>query len=331
MPATAEALWSADVLVHNSGEDATRVFAQDVATITSVTFASAMNRVALVDQISRTLPTSWAALDRGRLTLAHVKALAHVTAGSTPRVTQAVEDRAIPAAIARGWTPSQLARAASQALIAVDPDGATDRAAVARQCADISFYSESHESATIVATGDAIPLRRVMDAIDTRTAEMGRDGDQRAVGQRRLAALEAFVLGNEQIGRPHVETVVTIDLTSLLGLTDRPGELSRYGPITADTARELSKDASLRRLITDPANGRMLDLGRRRYRPSHPPQPQDSQALAGRHQSGRQRDMDNPARLHLHQGRRDVPGRPHRAARRHQPLRTHRPHHRARS
>jgi hypothetical protein len=59
-----------------------------------------------------------------------------------------------------------------------------------------------------------------------------------------------------------------MDFTTWLGLTSNPGELSGYGPITAELARQLSFDAALRRLLTDPMTGSTLDLGRRCYRPS---------------------------------------------------------------
>jgi hypothetical protein len=51
-------------------------------------------------------------------------------------------------------------------------------------------------------------------------------------------------------------------------MTRNPGELAGYGPITDETARTLARDATLRRLITDPVTGGTLDLGRTSYRPS---------------------------------------------------------------
>jgi Domain of unknown function (DUF222)/HNH endonuclease len=85
-----------------------------------------------------------------------------------------------------------------------------------------------------------------------------------------VLALATFVLGERQAARPDVEVLLTMDLTTWLGLTHNPGELSGYGPITDSLARELAQDARLRRLITDPMTGTMLDLGRRCYRPSLP-------------------------------------------------------------
>jgi len=61
---------------------------------------------------------------------------------------------------------------------------------------------------------------------------------------------------------------VTIDLPSLLGLTDTPGELRGYGAVPASVARELAMSGKWRRFITDPTNGRLIDIGRSSYTPS---------------------------------------------------------------
>ena len=267
MIAGTEAVRGADLPSFLSGHDATQIVAQDLAALTHVTFSTAMDRLALVGRIGAQLPLSWEALDRGDLRMAHLRALAKETAVCPPRVSTAVDAQLIPAAIAKGWTPSQLGRAAARAVIALDPDGAADRAAKAKADADVVLYPECDETASLVATGDAVPLRSVMDTINARAAQMAREGDVRPLGQRRFAALTEYVLGATPAARPTVEAVVTVDLTTLLGLTQNPGELSGYGPISPETARELAKDAMLRRLITDPLTGVMVDLGRR-YRPS---------------------------------------------------------------
>lgn len=66
-------------------------------------------------------------------------------------------------------------------------------------------------------------------------------------------------------GRSQVH--VTMPLTSLIGLDDLPGELAGYGPIPAQLAREFAADATLRRLVTDPLSGTVLDVGTTMYRP----------------------------------------------------------------
>jgi Domain of unknown function (DUF222) len=55
--------------------------------------------------------------------------------------------------------------------------------------------------------------------------------------------------------------------STLLGADDQPAELTGYGPITAQTARELAGDATWRRILTDPTTGAVLDVGTTTYRP----------------------------------------------------------------
>jgi len=60
---------------------------------------------------------------------------------------------------------------------------------------------------------------------------------------------------------------ITISAASLLGATDEPAELSGYGPISPDAAREIAGQARWRRVVTDPIGGTLLDYGRTVYRP----------------------------------------------------------------
>ena len=173
-------------------------------------------------------------------------------------------------------------------MIAVDPDGAADRAASAKRDADVTFSPDVDETATMFAHGDALTVRRIFDTIDQRAESLARAGDGRPVGLRRLAALADAVLsttdvtapidsptGRHRSGRQRrrratrtAQAVVHLDLSTYLGLNEHPGELSGYGPITAETARRIAQDATLRRLVTDPLTGRGIDLGRASYQPS---------------------------------------------------------------
>ena len=66
-------------------------------------------------------------------------------------------------------------------------------------------------------------------------------------------------------GKPLVQ--VLMPFTTLLGADDQPCELVGHGPITADQAREIATDATLKRLVYDPLSGTILDHGRSTYRP----------------------------------------------------------------
>jgi hypothetical protein len=249
------------------GKDRSMV-AQELALCAHLAFGTTMTELAIVEQVATTLGATWVALERGELTYAHVKALARVTQRCTPRVASYVEQRLVPVAIEREWTPAELARAARKAVIEADPDGAVERAVQAKADADVRLFADEDEMATLLAYGPAPTLQQVRDRIDGRARQLKDAGDSRNLGQLRVAALQEAVLGGDVTAWPPVRTDVTLDLPSYLGLTRRPGELAGYGPITAETARELSADAQLRRLITDPVAGTVIDVGRRRYRPS---------------------------------------------------------------
>lgn len=84
------------------------------------------------------------------------------------------------------------------------------------------------------------------------------------------AILSQALAANVDEVRPHRRPVtvnVTIDLPTLLGLAENPGQLSGYGAIPASVARELASDATWKRFITDPQTGNLLDYGREKYEP----------------------------------------------------------------
>ena len=63
------------------------------------------------------------------------------------------------------------------------------------------------------------------------------------------------------------ELQVVVDLATLLGLAEDPGLLAGQ-PVPAPIARELAGECgSMRRIVTDPVTGHLLDFGRRVYLP----------------------------------------------------------------
>ena len=60
---------------------------------------------------------------------------------------------------------------------------------------------------------------------------------------------------------------LTVPASVLLGISDAPGELVGYGPITAEVAREIAGDCTWRRVITDPVDGTMIAVDTDTYRP----------------------------------------------------------------
>ena len=70
--------------------------------------------------------------------------------------------------------------------------------------------------------------------------------------------------------RPHRRPItisVAVDLPTLLGLAENPGQLAGYGAIPASVARRLAADGAWQRFVSDPTTGNLLDFGREKYTP----------------------------------------------------------------
>jgi hypothetical protein len=98
---------------------------------------------------------------------------------------------------------------------------------------------------------------------DTRSADMKRADALTSLAGFALAASSEDVA----LHRRPITVNVTIDLPTLLGLCENPGQLAGYGAIPASVARALASDGKWKRFITDPQTGALLDYGRETYQP----------------------------------------------------------------
>jgi hypothetical protein len=87
-----------------------------------------------------------------------------------------------------------------------------------------------------------------------------------ALAAGELAGLTPGKLGSHR-GR-RAELNVTVPASVIMGVSNAPGELVGYGPITAEVCRELATDATMRRLVTNPVDGTFLAADTFTYRPN---------------------------------------------------------------
>ena len=188
---------------------------------------------------------------------------------------------------APGQTLAGLRRSCARAVHRIQPDGALARARAARRRREVWITPEADGTAILSARLDLATAiaceRRIHDAADQLRAHAADDGHPvhdgstaggsgaTRAGEWRADAVAALLLHGRVDGLPdpevHVELV--IDLPTLLDLADHPAELPGHGPIPAQMARELIASAGsvwVRRLVTDPVTGHLLDYGRTRYR-----------------------------------------------------------------
>lgn len=242
----------------------------DVAVALDVAPSTAEGRIAVARQLAGPLAAVASALARGELSAAHVTALAEETAELPDELATAVAERLLAR---RSWrTVPQLRRAVRQAVAAADPVAVEVAHAAAAETRTVLRFDDRDGMAGLTAWLPAADVELVFTALDAGAARKGSD-DPRGIDARRadvlvdwaLLALDRPDQPTARRRRPHIS--VTIDLPTLLGLADSPGELAGYGPIPAGVARALAADGEWRRLVTDPVGGALLDYGRRTYAP----------------------------------------------------------------
>lgn len=241
--------------------------ADEVAPALRVSRGAAAARLGLAVDLQRRLPATLAALCRGELDLAKARVISEAVASLTDSQAGVVEQAVLPRAAEQ--TAPALRAAARRAVLKVDPAAAQRREALARADRRVVCTPTGDGMAELYALLPAADAVAVYDRVNRLARSL--PGDERSMDHRRADCFTDLMLGS---GRQVTARVnVTVAATTLLGRDDQPGHLDGYGPVTADTARHiaggaLTGDTVWRRLLTDPVDGTVVAVGRRRYRPS---------------------------------------------------------------
>lgn len=269
---------------------------EDVSTALRISPSGAQIKIDVARALTNHLPNTCSALAVGEISAAHANAIARETAsalnqGLPESVIFEIENRAI--AYAEFHTPSQVGNLVRKVIAQRTPEEFEESAASARELRRVSCFDEPNGMSTIVALLPAHDAKIVMNALEAfilkgdshasaksaidevREEEFGISGaDILTKDMKRadaLAAIASQYLGSTLDGvTPHRRPLtvnVTIDLPTLMGLAENPGELAGYGAIPASVAREIAADARWKRFITEPITGNLLDFGRESYQP----------------------------------------------------------------
>lgn len=270
---------------------------EDVATALRLSGSSAQSRIDIARTLVNHLPNTCSALSTGEISPAHATVIARETAsairdGLAPLAIHIIEEKAL--SHAEFHTPSQVANKVRSTLAKFAPEDFENAVTTARDARRVSCYRESDGMSTIVAILPAEDAQLVMSAIEsfvllesksenstvglaegaTLESEIEIERDGRSMDMKRadaLTAIAAWVLAEKssetrQHRRP-ITINVTVDLPTLMGLAENPGQLAGYGAIPASLARSLAAEGKWRRFITDPTTGALLDFGRESYEP----------------------------------------------------------------
>jgi hypothetical protein len=234
--------------------------------------STAEGRLDMAREISGRLPDLQAALSVGDISYWHARAIAEATQELDDAKALWVTARVLSKA--RHQTVSDLRRALRRAVLAVVPKTADERHAKAKSERSLDWRGLPDGMAELRLISTAAEVKAAFNAADAFAASLPKkdaDGKRIPIDARRADAVVALVTGASggSLGKRPVTLVqLTMDLPTLLGLRDNPGEIAGYGPIPASAARALAADGKWRRLVYEPLTGALLDLGKTSYQPS---------------------------------------------------------------
>jgi len=276
---------------------------EDVATALRLSPTTAQNRIDVARVLVGHLPNTISALASGEISPAHATVIAKETAtairnGLSEEGVFRVEQAAL--AHAEFHTPGQVANKVKTTIAKFSPEDFEEIVSKARDSRRVSCYPEADGMATVVAILPAEDAQMVMKSIEAFIVKRNQEEEscacnlksgssQGCVFHSREDAAEWSLLSADMkradaltfmasqalssmadVVRPHrrpVAVSVAIDLPTVLGLAENPGQLAGYGAIPASVARKLAADGNWQRFISDPITGNLLDFGREKYIP----------------------------------------------------------------
>jgi hypothetical protein len=254
---------------------------EDVATALRLSPTTAQNRIDVARVLVGHLPNTISALSTGEISVAHATVIARESAtairnGLSEESIFRVEQTAL--AHAEFHTPGQVASKVKTTIAKLAPEEFEEIVDRARDSRRVSCYPEADGMATVIAILPAEDAQTVMKSIEAfilkRNSEDAPDWSILSADMKRADALTYIAsqalssLADEvQPHRRPITISVAIDLPTLLGLAENPGQLAGYGAIPASVARLLAADGNWQRFVSDPTTGNLLDFGREKYTP----------------------------------------------------------------
>jgi hypothetical protein len=193
-----------------------------------------------------TLPLLADQVRRGDLDLRRLDAVRErVQHLSSPALVAQVEDALV--GVAAGLNRTQLCRRTTALVAKADPEGCERRCQKAREERRVEFSPLPDGMAKLAWILPAAEARVVFEQLCKDAKQL--PADDRTTDQKRCDVLLDRLRGKSRDF--NVRTFVTVSMETLLGLTNDPGHLAGYGPISADTARALAVQGPWRGILLD--------------------------------------------------------------------------------
>jgi Domain of unknown function (DUF222) len=241
---------------------------------------AAVFRVNLAIDLADRCRATAAALEAGLIDVPKARAIAdgcrYLDLAASLEVEAKVLDRA------SRQTTAEVKRAIRRAVMNVDPVAAQRRCKSARNERGVWLTPLDDgvaEIRAVLAAEDALTVHNVLTGATQASKLAG--GEPRTMDQLRadylVSPFRAALDSGEIAGLIPIkvakhrgslgEAILTVPASVLMGVSDHPGELAGYGPVTADVARVIAGDCTWRRIITDPIDGTFMSADAAIYRP----------------------------------------------------------------
>ncbi|MPZ81559.1 MAG: DUF222 domain-containing protein [Actinophytocola sp.] len=242
--------------------------AVEVAALLVLSPRAAQERLDLAVTLATRLPRTLAAIKAGRLDPYRASKIADATLPLSLEDAATVEGQVLDRV--EEMPAVKLCRVLRRIVARVNADAlqALHEQRVARRRVDM--YPTEDGCAALTVHGSAARIQVAAKRVDAVAHQLRDAGgaDGRTMDQLRSdVALD--LLAGKDFQHAKIIVQVTLPARAALGVDNTPGHLVGYGDIAAQQAVDLAyqADATWRRILTEPATGRVLDVGRRRYSP----------------------------------------------------------------
>ena len=255
-------------------ELALRSFRAEVALALNLTERGVDRALSTAFSLVSALPATLAALHAGRISRRHAETMVSETLGLDIDELHGVELAALP--FAERLTVPKFEKKVRTIRERRAPEAAAKRHRAAVTERNVTVTAAPDGMAWLTAFLPAPEAVAIFGRLDATARAVHHGGDPRGVAQLRADIFSQVYLGDRQSAEGFGERfrnirptlVLTVPVGTMAGGT-APAELEGYGPIDAETARQIASWAPFfRRMITDPVHGVSLDLDRTRYRPN---------------------------------------------------------------
>jgi hypothetical protein len=238
----------------------------EIAAVSRMNPRFVQNRIELAHTLVARLPQTMAALRAGMIDEYKARRVAVATEVLSDEMAAQVEDRVLPRA--GECDAAALNRRLRSAVARVDPTGAAERAETKRAARQVRHDTLEDGAGLLTIQGDVERTQLAYNRISVIARQLKTAGDDRTMDQLR-ADVALDCLAGKEFQHAKVQVWLTIPATTALGVDAKPGHLAGYGWLPAQRALELAaqEDATWQRVLTDPATGQVVDVGRNKYRP----------------------------------------------------------------